>query len=99
MEPHWSSIGRGTCVDEEALVDALKEGRIAGAALDVFEKEPLADDSPLWNVERLLLSPHTADLTSTYIEQSWDIFISKLEDFIAADFVGFPDQVDKVKGY
>jgi len=101
MKPEgvFISIGRGTCVDEEALVDALKEGRITGAALDVFEKEPLSDDSSLWNVENLLLSPHNADLTSTYMEQSWDVFLAKLKAFMSADFAGFPDQVDKVKGY
>merc|ERR1711879_408201 len=49
------SMGRGTCVDEVSLVAALQGGKIAGAALDVFEKEPLAAESPLWKCENLLL--------------------------------------------
>merc|ERR1719440_393390 len=86
------SIGRGTCVDEAALVEALKEGKIAGAALDVFEKEPLPQESPLWTCEGILLSPHNADLTATYIKQSWDVFLSKREAFVAPGFAGFDVQ-------
>jgi len=93
------SIGRGTCVDEAALVDAMKAGKIAGAAMDVFQTEPLPDASPLWALEGLLLSPHNADLTDAYIKCSWDVFLTKREDFVAPGFSGFDVQVDKVKGY
>lgn len=54
------NVGRGSTVDEAALVDALRDGRIAGAALDVTEVEPLPADSPLWNAPNLLLTPHAA---------------------------------------
>jgi phosphoglycerate dehydrogenase-like enzyme len=54
------NVGRGATVDEPALVAALTDGRIAGAALDVTETEPLPADSPLWNAPRLLLTPHAA---------------------------------------
>jgi phosphoglycerate dehydrogenase-like enzyme len=54
------NVGRGTTVDEPALVAALTEGRIAGAALDVTEVEPLPADSPLWDAPDLLLTPHAA---------------------------------------
>jgi phosphoglycerate dehydrogenase-like enzyme len=54
------NVGRGTTVDEPALVAALTEGRIAGAALDVTEVEPLPADSPLWDAPNLLLTPHAA---------------------------------------
>ena len=54
------NVGRGTTVDEPALVAALAEGRIAGAALDVTEVEPLPADSPLWDAPNLLLTPHAA---------------------------------------
>jgi phosphoglycerate dehydrogenase-like enzyme len=93
------SIGRGTCVDEAALADVLKEGKIGGAALDVFEKEPLPQESPLWACEGLLLSPHNADQTAEYIQNSFDVFLSNRNAFVAPGFAGFDVQVDKVKGY
>ena len=54
------NVGRGTTLDEAALLDALRSGRLAGAALDVFETEPLPADSPLWDEPRVLISPHAA---------------------------------------
>jgi len=95
------SIGRGTCVDEDALVAALTEGRIAGAALDVFAVEPLPQDSGLWSCPNMILSPHNADLTVSYINQTWGVFLEKLAVFENPDYAGFPSgsTVDKVKGY
>lgn len=93
------SIGRGSCVDETALLEVLKSKKILGAALDVFEKEPLSPESPLWDMENLLLSPHNADLTPTYMSQTWDIFVQKLTDFRSPNFTTFKDQVDKSCGY
>jgi phosphoglycerate dehydrogenase-like enzyme len=54
------NVGRGATVDEDALVAALREGRLGGAALDVTETEPLPEDSPLWDAPRLVLTPHMA---------------------------------------
>ncbi|WP_029289072.1 NAD(P)-dependent oxidoreductase [Cellulomonas sp. HZM] len=54
------NVGRGAVLDEEALVDALRSGRLGGAALDVFDREPLPAESPLWETPRLLVSPHAA---------------------------------------
>jgi len=93
------SMGRGSCVDESALVPALTSGQIAGAALDVFEKEPLPEDSPVWNCENLLLSPHNADLTSQYMELTWNLFRHRLDEFTSEGFSGFQNVVDKTKGY
>merc|ERR1711972_285490 len=97
------SIGRGTCVDEGALIEALQSSKIAGAALDVFETEPLPEESPTWPVSiwdcpNLLISPHNADLTSSYMRLTWDLFLEKVATFAASDFAGFEEQVDKVKG-
>jgi Phosphoglycerate dehydrogenase and related dehydrogenases len=58
------NVGRGTVVDEDALVPALRDGRIGFAALDVFATEPLSEDSPLWDEPNLLVSPHTAALNA-----------------------------------
>jgi phosphoglycerate dehydrogenase-like enzyme len=56
------NVGRGTTVDEDALIAALRNGRVGYAALDVFAKEPLAEQSPLWGMSNVLVSPHTSAL-------------------------------------
>jgi phosphoglycerate dehydrogenase-like enzyme len=56
------NTSRGHVVDEEALCEALSDGRLAGAALDVFTKEPLPAESPLWEAENILLTPHVAGI-------------------------------------
>jgi phosphoglycerate dehydrogenase-like enzyme len=67
MKPHavFINLGRGATVDEDALIDALQTRRIRGAALDVFEVEPLPPQHPLWRLDNVLISPHTADHTRT----------------------------------
>ncbi len=72
------NVGRGTTVDERALVAALREGRLAGAALDVTEKEPLPADSPLWDLDNVLLSPHTAALSTKENERIVELFCDNL---------------------
>jgi len=62
------NVGRGHCLDELALSEALHEGRLLGAALDVFKEEPLPPDHFLWNTPRLLISPHSACLTEDMLE-------------------------------
>jgi phosphoglycerate dehydrogenase-like enzyme len=57
------NVGRGTVIDEPALIDALHTGRVGFAALDVFATEPLPSDSPLWSLPNVLISPHTAALS------------------------------------
>ncbi len=57
------NVGRGTVIDEAALIDALRTGRVGFAALDVFAAEPLPGDSPLWSMPNVLISPHTAALS------------------------------------
>jgi phosphoglycerate dehydrogenase-like enzyme len=58
---YFVNVGRGKVIDEEALIEALKSGHLAGAALDVFEEEPLPEESPLWELPNVIVSPHSTD--------------------------------------
>jgi phosphoglycerate dehydrogenase-like enzyme len=58
---YFVNVGRGKVIDEEALIEALKSGHLAGVALDVFEEEPLPRESPLWVLENVIVSPHSTD--------------------------------------
>ena len=91
------NVGRGPVVDEVALAAALREKKIGGAALDVFPKEPLAADSPLWDVPNLLITPHTAALTDKLWERHYALFAENLRRYLN----GQPllAVVDKRKGY
>ena len=94
------SLGRGIAVDEAALDTALRTGRLGGAALDVFEVEPLPPSSPLWDAahgERLLLTAHNADYTETYFHLGWDVWRSNLDAFNRGEAPVTP--VDPVAGY
>jgi phosphoglycerate dehydrogenase-like enzyme len=79
------NVGRGKTVDEEALVEALQHGRIRGAALDVFEQEPLPPEHPLWTLDNVLISPHTADRTSDSHTRAMQFFIENLRRFRAGE--------------
>ena len=91
------NVGRGPQVDEAALITALRTGRIAGAALDVFEREPLPPESPLWNVDNLLITPHTAGLTDKLWHRHYELFSDNLRRYLARETLRFV--VDKQKGY
>jgi glyoxylate/hydroxypyruvate reductase A len=75
------NVGRGGVVDEDALVRALQDGRIAGAALDVFTREPLPEDSPLWELPSVILSPHTAALSVHENERIVERFLTNLQRY------------------
>ena len=79
------NVARGPVVDEAALVRALREGWIAGAALDVFEQEPLPDDSPLWAMDNVILSPHVAGFTSHYDDWATALFAENLRRYLAGE--------------
>lgn len=91
------NVGRGPQVDEAALLEALRARRIAGAALDVFEHEPLPGDSPLWDLDNLLITPHTAGLTEKLWHRHYDHFSANLRRYLAKQ--PLEHTVDKGKGY
>lgn len=91
------NVGRGPLIDEAALIQALKEHRIGGAALDVFNKEPLHADSPLWDLENLLITPHTAGLTEKLWERHYATISENLRRYLNREPLLWV--VDKKKGY
>ena len=91
------NISRGGTVDEGVLLRALQEGWIAGAGLDVFEEEPLSSDSPLYDLEHVILSPHVAGFTLCYDERASDLFAENLRRYLAGE--PLLNLVDKAKGY
>jgi phosphoglycerate dehydrogenase-like enzyme len=91
------NIGRGGTVDEDALAAALREGRIAGAGLDVFGAEPLPADSPLWAMDNVIITAHYSGNTPAYGERAMDIFLDNLRRFQAGE--PLRNQVDKQAGY
>lgn len=80
MKPNafYINIGRGGTTDTAALVEALRDGRIAGAGLDVFEQEPLPPDHPLWEMDNVILTPHHTGLTAEYNRRVVDIIVANL---------------------
>jgi phosphoglycerate dehydrogenase-like enzyme len=91
------NVGRGPLVDEAALADALRARLIAGAALDVFEHEPLPPDSPLWDLDNLLITPHTAGLAEKLWDRHYALFSENLRRYLAHE--PLLHVVDKRKGY
>ena len=85
MKPmaHLIVISRGGVVDEDALFDAVSNRRIAGAGIDAFEVEPLADDSPWWDLDNVIISPHASALTVEMWEGRREIFRENLRRFLA----------------
>jgi phosphoglycerate dehydrogenase-like enzyme len=91
------NISRGPIIQESKLVQALQDGRIAGAGLDTFETEPLPPDSPLWSLDNVVLTPHSAGVTPEHFERGLAIFIDNLKCYRE----GHPltNVVDKAAGY
>jgi phosphoglycerate dehydrogenase-like enzyme len=79
------NLGRGETVDEEALLQILKERRIAGAALDVFWKEPLPQDHPFWTQDNLIITPHVGGMADIYVKQAVSVFQENLRRYLRGE--------------
>jgi phosphoglycerate dehydrogenase-like enzyme len=99
MKPtaRFVNVGRGSTVDEAALVEALREGRLAGAALDVFETEPLPHDHPLWDLPNVVVSPHMSGDFAGHRQALVELFVDNLRRYLT----GAPlrNVIDKERGY
>jgi phosphoglycerate dehydrogenase-like enzyme len=91
------NLGRGDLVDEDALIDALRSGGIAGAALDVFRREPLAAESALWSMPQVIATPHVSGLGPRYWERAVELFAGNLRAYL--DSRPLANVVDKRAGY
>lgn len=81
---HFVNVGRGPLTVEQDLADALRSHWIAGAALDVFQEEPLGPSSPLWDVPGLLVSPHMSGDTAGWRDRLGEQFVAMYEGWAAA---------------
>ncbi len=91
------NVTRGGIIDEPALVEALKAGQIAGAGLDVTEKEPLAADSPLWEAPNLIITPHRAGASQHRPRKIFEFFLQNLNRYLNGERP--VNIIDKQKGY
>ena len=91
------NIGRGGTISEEPLIQALREGWIAGAGLDVLEQEPLPGDSPFWELDNVIITSHYAGITPHYHQRALEIFLDNLQRYTSGE--PLRNVVDKELGY
>jgi D-2-hydroxyacid dehydrogenase (NADP+) len=91
------NAGRGSCIDTEALVEALRAGRVRGAGLDVFEQEPLPPENPLWGMPNVIVTPHYAGIHPGYNEEAFLVFLDNLRRYARGE--PLRHVVDKNEGY
>lgn len=89
------NVARGLVADERALVDALRDKRIAGAGLDVFAHEPLAPESPLWDMPNVLITPHIGGMSDIYAEQALPILTENVVAFLDGRFNDMVNRVER----
>lgn len=90
-------VSRGGVIDQTALITALQKKQFAGAALDVFPDEPLPADSPLWEMNNVIVSPHVAGLSPRYVERAFELFKENLRRYIAGEKL--LNKIDLEHGY
>ena len=91
------NVSRGGVVQEDQLIAALQENRLAGAGLDVFVEEPLPETSPLWDLPNVLITPHLAAISPVYLDRALQLFAENLAAFMAGR--PLPTLIDKQRGY
>jgi len=91
------NVARGSLVDEDALIEALQQDRIRGAGLDVFAREPLPADSPLWTLPNVLLTPHVSATSRRFWRRQTDLIRANIRRFLAGE--PLLNTVDKRAGY
>ena len=91
------NVTRGPIMDGPSLVQALQQGLIAGAGLDVTSEEPLPSDSPLWDMDNVVITPHVAGASPFRMDRSVDLFCENLQRFLAGE--SLKSVIDKQKGY
>ena len=95
--PYFYNFARGAIVHEDDLISALREGKIKGAGLDVFEEEPLPPTSPLWEMENVIITPHVAGLIPHYMREALGLFIENLRRYLGGEEL--LNVVNKARGY
>ena len=91
------NVGRAAILDSVALIDALRSGHLAGAALDVFPEEPLPAEHPLWSAPNLIVTPHTSGFRQGHWDEVVDIFADNLQRYASGEPLRF--EVDPQLGY
>ena len=91
------NIARGAVVDQQALVEALQRGEIGGACLDVFVEEPLPEDSPLWQMDNVILTPHNSWSSPRLEQRAAELFLENLRRYVEGEVL--LNVVDKEAGY
>lgn len=91
------NVARGEMIDDAALIEALRERRIAGAGLDVASQEPLPSSSPYWSMSNVILTPHVSGYTATYFERTLALFAGNLDRFLRGEVL--QNVVNKRLGY
>lgn len=97
-EAVFINIGRGNAVDEHALMEALEEGQLAHAFLDVFEKEPLPADHPFWKSDKVTITPHLSAISDMYLPRAYEIFVKNLWNYVNKEN-NWINLVDLNRGY
>ncbi len=91
------NVARGPFSKEEDLIEALQNGKLKAAALDVFVKEPLPEESPLWEMENVFITPHIGGRTIQASERMWEVFKENVQKY--PDFIDMSGIIDLKEGY